>query len=86
MIIFHKHSNNCIACYETETALKDLVAAHSTNLLESELHIPIIIEGKKKFSGHKAIKEYISDLEKTMELWRKFQSDSCYIDSDGRIC
>ena len=87
MITFYKHNTTeCQACYETEKALIDMVVAHTIKPLDSQRHAPEIIEGKKKISGHQAIQKYIVDLEKTIELWRKFQSDSCYTDSDGKVC
>jgi len=86
MITFYKHdTKTCLACYETEQALKDMVVAHTSTLLKGN-DPPAIIEGQKKIISHKAIKNYIRDLEKTMQLWQKFQGDSCYIDSDGKVC
>jgi hypothetical protein len=88
MITFYKHNTTeCLVCYETEMALKDMVVAHTIKPLEGhKRQAPLIVEGKKKFTGHQAIKKYISDLRKTMGLWRKFQSDSCYTDTDGKVC
>jgi len=87
MITFHKHNNDCLECHETETALKNMVVAHNVKPLHNtEKDLPMIIEGKININGHKAIKNYIRDLEKTMELWQKFQGDSCYTGPDGKIC
>jgi len=86
MITFYKHSTDCIKCFETETALKDMVVAHSIKLLPAKSKSPFIMEGNKKFSGHQEIETYIKELEETVSLWRKFQSDSCYVDSDGKVC
>ena len=88
MIEFYKHKKECLHCYEAEDILKKLVVAHKIFFLEdrSSHSAPIILEGKRKAKGHKEIKIYLDELQKTMELWNQFQSDSCYIDKNGKTC
>ncbi len=68
--------------------LKKLVVAHQIFFLEDNPShsAPVILESSKKTLGHSAIKAFIDELQKTMELWNQFQGDSCYIDKNGKTC
>jgi hypothetical protein len=47
--------------------------------------LPAIRDNGQMINGPAAISAYLKDLEKFVADWRRFQSDSCYID-DGEVC
>ena len=81
---------------EIEFALKELVVAHkvivvepgaSPDSLTSNTPLPLIKEKDKLISEPAAIKVYLKELEIFVAEWRKFQSDTCYLDSEtGEVC
>lgn len=87
----------CKACDEVQATLRDLVVAHqvvdiqksSTSAngdLPTAEAVPLIVDGNARISGQPALQEYLADLTKEMEQWRKFQVDACYIDDNGQTC
>jgi len=91
MIIFYKHQN-CPVCDAFEEKMVDIVLAHEIRPLSdaapkhSTFKDAIIVEGKRTAAGHEEIKKFMTEISKAMELWQKFQSDSCYINDDDTIC
>lgn len=87
--------NDCPACADIEAALQELVVAHQVirveedkqqNDLAPEVALPAIKDNDQIISGSAAISAYLKELEKFVADWRRFQSDSCYIDDSGQIC
>lgn len=85
--------DHCHACDEIEEALRDLVIAHNIVNVEKarppELagkEPPVVIEGDNVVSGQPALRDYLAQLTRDAELWRKYQSDVCYIDEQGNPC
>jgi hypothetical protein len=90
----------CDPCDEVQEVLRDLVVAHQVvNLEEDQAQppvvledalttekLPIIADGDRLISGDEALRDYLADLTREIEQWRKFQMDACYIDDDGEIC
>jgi hypothetical protein len=83
----------CSACDEVQEKLRDLVVAHKvvdvakerpTALANKEL--PVIQDGEKLVSGEPALHDYLAELTRDLEQWRKFQSDVCYVDDKGKTC
>jgi hypothetical protein len=91
MILLYREKN-CDFCDEIETVLKKLVAAYETQPFseypQQAIHLdyPVIKEGDTIISGKEEILAYLKRLKVSMELWQKFQSDTCYVDDDGEVC
>lgn len=86
---------NCPTCAEIETTLLELVVAHQVIVVEgenmpadlgSEVSLPVIRENDHLISGPGAISAYLEELAQFTARWRRFQSDSCYIDDNGQGC
>ena len=54
-------------------------------LLESG-EMPVVMDGDRVISGQHALRDYLVELTREMEQWRKFQTDACYIDDEGKTC
>ncbi|NJN94471.1 MAG: hypothetical protein HC875_10455 [Anaerolineales bacterium] len=86
---------DCPACAEIEAALREMVVAHQVIVVEGEpapadlgadVSLPAIRENNHLVSGPGAISAYLEELAHFTARWRRFQSDSCYIDDDGQVC
>jgi glutaredoxin len=82
-------TESCPACDQAQEALEEMVVAHKVVKIEGArpanlqgLELPVIVEGEKVVSGQ-AVDPYLAQLARDAELWRKFQSDACYINEDG---
>ena len=87
--------SDCSFCDEIEEELKELVIAHSVINIENEkstrenhedIPVPYLEDNGKIISGSEEIKKYLEELSKFVSLWRKYQTDSCYIDDDEKTC
>ena len=87
--------SDCAACAEIEEALKDLVIAHKIikvtpgqplDALTPDTPLPAIKENGRIISGQAELTAYLSELEKFVADWQRFQADACYIDDDGETC
>jgi len=85
----------CSDCYDIEATLKEMVVAHKVVVVESDqtidgldpkVALPAIIDNGQTICGLAAIATYLEELERFVADWRRFQSDSCYIDDDGKPC
>ncbi len=80
----------CGFCDEIEEELKELVITFDVVNVDKnfpkEITLPAIKDDDKMISDYENIKKYMNDLTKFVELWRKYQTDACYIDDDGEIC
>ena len=95
MITLYRKAN-CGYCNDIEEELKELVIAHSVINIEEDaacidknhlnISIPFIEDDGKIISGSKEIKSYLEELNKFVSLWRKYQTDACYIDDDEKTC
>jgi hypothetical protein len=88
-------TNDCPLCDEVEEKLSDMVLAYHVvpvdqagpaQKLPKRVILPAIKDSGDWISGRDRIKDYLSDLEKHLQEWQKFQSDSCYVDDDGTAC
>lgn len=86
---------DCPTCAEIETTLRELVVAHQVIVVDSgdrpadlgsEVKLPAICENNYLVSGPDAINTYLQELAQFTARWRRFQSDSCYLDDDGQVC
>lgn len=86
---------DCSACADLETALRELVIAHRVIVVEAnqtpaelgpDIPLPALKENGQIVYGPEAIAAYMRDLERFVVNWRRFQSDSCYIDDEGQTC
>ena len=73
---------------DIEAAFIELVVAHT--VVESErsaapVDLPAVHENGRWY-GPDELDGYLADLRTTVALWRKYQSDACYIEDDGSIC
>jgi hypothetical protein len=85
-------SADCPGCADIEATLQELVVAHKVIMVEPghspspPVELPAIQESGQWVSGPEAITIYLRELAGFVTRWRRFQSDSCYIDDDGEIC
>ncbi len=86
---------NSAAGMEIEEALKELVLAHQVITVKSgetfvdlpaNTPLPALKDEGKIITGQDELKTHLRYLEQVAEDWRRFQSDSCYIDADGEHC
>ena len=92
MITLYRVSQ-CSACDEVQETLRELVVAHQVVDVAAERpaviagkELPVIVDGDELVSGEAALANYLSELSRITEQWRKFQSDVCYIDEQGNLC
>ncbi|MBE7549610.1 MAG: hypothetical protein HS126_00845 [Anaerolineales bacterium] len=87
--------SDCPACTDIEATLQELVVAHQIIMIEEdklrndlgqEIALPAINDNGQIISGPAAISAYLKELENFVADWRRFQSDSCYIDDNGQAC
>lgn len=62
--------------------LDELVVAYE--VVEGDTAL-VIEDGDRRISGD-AIPGYLAELRDFVALWRKFQTDACYLEDDGSIC
>ena len=84
MIEFYR-DKKCKRCDFIEKELKDMVLAYHANNLEVSGFKPEIVQGHRVIMGHENLLKYVDELHDTIELWRKFEGDTCYCDEDGNI-
>ncbi len=86
---------DCPTCADLEAALQELVVAHRVIVVEvgqipvelgPDISLPALKENGQIIYGPEAIAAYMRDLERFVINWRRFQSDSCYIDDEGQAC
>ncbi|GAB4298869.1 MAG: hypothetical protein Kow0098_24660 [Ignavibacteriaceae bacterium] len=93
MILIYKEKG-CRYCSEAEEQLKELVVPYriidqitvSKFLKDGIESHPVIRDEGKIYQGEQQVSAYLDQLSRLVEQWRKFQSDSCYIDDNGDIC
>jgi len=93
MIKLYRQPRNALAD-QLEERLKEHSIAYEKRVVKDEhppelpgdTSLPAFKEGGKITSGKEACLKFIKQLEKEIADWRKFQSDSCYIDDDGKVC
>ena len=83
----------CDVCDEVQETLRELVVAHQVVDVAKERpaalvnkDLPVIADGDKLVSGEPALHDYLAELTRDLEQWRKFQTDACYIDDKGKTC
>lgn len=73
------------AADEIAAALQNLVVAF--RVVENEaLERPEIRDGEQVHGSSEAIAVFLEQLRRDVNAWNAFQSDSCYIGDDGRVC
>jgi hypothetical protein len=86
---------DCPDCEEFEAVLKEMVVAHKVITVEPggwpealppQTPLPALKEGREIITDQAAIQDYLKELARFVQGWRRFQGDSCYIDSDGSTC
>ena len=73
---------------EIEAALADLVVAHRVVTSDGDdvpVDLPAVFEAGRWY-GTNELGDYLTELRTTVALWRKYQSDACYVEDDGSIC
>lgn len=81
----------CAAGDRIEDRLADMVVAHRVVIVDGAAEaerrdLPSIQDGAEIFSGQEAVEACLARIERRMELWSRYQSDSCYIGEDDEIC
>jgi hypothetical protein len=70
---------------ETDATLAvfhELALAHRVEHGADEL---TIVDGGERIRASR-VPEYLDELRSLVALWRKYQSDACYVEDDGSIC
>lgn len=73
---------------DVERELVELVVAHRvvpTDPTTSSVGLPAVREHDRWYEGD-SLAAYLEELRRTVALWRKYQSDACYVEDDGSIC
>ncbi len=88
MIILYRE-RTCEKSDWIEERLADFVAAHQVVIADGEAGagslpaiLPTLQDGNETFDTAAGIQACLDRIEKRMELWGRFQSDSCYIGDD----
>jgi hypothetical protein len=76
-----------------ESALQELVVAHRVVTVAPEAPsplngtpLPAIVDGERVVSGDAALEGYLAELAQSLEQWRRYQADVCYLDDEGNVC
>lgn len=78
-----------------EADLRELSAGFNRHILTTaevqqtfgrQVKLPVLRDGDRIASGRDDIREFLEDIHRLVENWRKFQSDSCYLDDEGDVC
>jgi len=75
-----------------EDALQELAAAHrviictDSGALGPGLTLPAFKDEGRIIHGAAALKQHLEETARTLERWRRFQSDACYIGDNGNKC
>ena len=59
--------------------------AFSADAAAAPVELPAVLDSGRWVAAPE-LSTYIGELGHTVALWRKFQSDACYIDDDGSVC
>lgn len=51
-----------------------------------QVQLPVLRDGDRFASGREEIRIFLEEFSRLVENWRKFQSDSCYLDDEGDVC
>jgi hypothetical protein len=88
MVTLHVPPTRTSLDIEVEERLQDLVVAYSvevTDAAAAPVELPAVFDSGRWVAAPE-LSTYIGELGHTVALWRKFQSDACYIDDDGSVC
>lgn len=80
-----------------QEALKEIVIQHDVVVVDSEVELPridsvslqdlpVLVDDGVVVSGKEALEQHIEELRRLMSDWDRFQSDTCEIDDEGRMC
>jgi hypothetical protein len=73
-----------------EASLRELVLDYHRVVVPpgeaGDMALPALRHDDRLISGKQALLDLLGELEELAESWRRFQSDSCYIDNDGDSC
>jgi hypothetical protein len=87
--------HECPACVDIEAALKEMVVAHKVVTVAADQKaeglppgtpLPALKDNGQIITGRAAIAAHLKELETFVAAWQRFQSDSCYIDENGKAC
>ena len=73
------------AADEIASALQNMVVAFRV-VEDDALEGPLIRDGEHVHGSPEAVSSYLEQLRRDVTAWNAFQSDSCYIGDDGRVC
>ncbi len=73
-----------------EAALRELVLEYRRVVVPpgeaGDMTLPALRQDDRISAGKQALLAHLGELEELAEAWRRFQSDSCYVDNDGATC
>jgi hypothetical protein len=94
MIELYRAASDALGA-EIEGGLKELVLAHRVVVvtpahppehLPAGTPLPALRDGDRLITGGEALRAHLRHLEHVVFEWRKYESDSCYIEDDGSHC
>jgi len=79
-------SEHCSECDAVQHTLEEMVVAHTVTIVGgADDDVPMIRDGDRGIPREE-IKRYLAELGHYVDEWSKFQSDTCYVDSNGEVC
>jgi hypothetical protein len=79
---------------DAETALRDMVLAHTVTVVDGRGHpelpdgaeLPSLRDGETLVSGEDSVAAHLEELRALVTEWNRFQSDACFVEDDGSVC
>lgn len=79
-------TERCTECDAVQETLEELVVAHTVTTVRGAADdVPMLKDGDKVIPREE-IKRYLAELGDFVDEWSHFQSDTCYVDSEGKVC
>lgn len=96
MITLYRHPDSARGAAIQE-ALEEIVIRHEVVTVASAADLPegnaltiqdlpALIDDGVVYTGEAALDRHVEALRRLMEDWNRFQSDTCEIDDEGRVC
>lgn len=96
MITLYRHPESALGDAVQDT-LEEIVIQHDVMVVESEAELPgidsvslqdlpVLVDDGMVYTGKEALERHVEELRALMGGWNRFQSDTCEIDDEGRMC
>lgn len=82
---------------EVQEALEEIVIQHDVVVVDAEVELPhvdsvslqdlpALMDDGAVYTGRETLERHVETLRELMGGWDQFQSDTCEIDEEGRMC